>query len=104
MKGNKLHYPWWGYIRAIIQDYPAQKDMELSGATRNSQEAVQAAVNATERMKDGEKRLEVIRLTLWEGTHTLEGAANTIPCDRSTAARWKRRFFEDVARNRGLLD
>lgn len=103
---SKRHYPWWGYIKAIIQEYPGQVGVELSGVAERNRRAVEAAIQATERMEGGRNRLKVIHLLYWckPQTLTLEGAALTIPCDRATAARWQRRFFEEVARNRDLLD
>lgn len=101
---EKKHYSWWGYIREIVQKYPERKGLELYGADKHAQEAVQAAIDATERMVDGEARLKVIRLVLWDGTYQLQGAALQIPCGKSTAARWQKTFFEMVARNRGIID
>lgn len=101
---NKSHYTWWGYIKAIIRVYNRRIWIDLTGVARREQEAVQAAIEATERKKDGENRMKAIRLMHLDGTHTLEGAAKAIPCDRATAARWQRTFFEEVARNRDLLD
>lgn len=101
---NKQHYPWCGYIRAIVRAYPGRMGADLSGVAKREYEAVRAAVEATERMEDGEARLKVIRLVHWNRTHTLEGAALTVPCSERTAGRWQRRFFEEVARNRDLLD
>ena len=101
---NKLHYPWWGYVKSIVRDYAAQCMEDLTGVTVTNYEAVLEAVTATERMTDGQNRLKLIQMIHWDRTHTLEGAAITIPCSRMTAARWQRAFFEEVARNRGLLD
>lgn len=101
---KKLHYAWWGYIKNIIRVYPVRREVELQGVAQHEQEAVQAAIDATEQMTDGSLRLKVVRLVLWDRTHTLEGAARIIPCSRSWAAKWQRDFFEAVARNRNLLD
>lgn len=101
---NKQHYPWWGYVKSIVRDYATQCTEDLTGVAVANYEAVIEAVNATERMTDGQNRLKLIKMLHWDRTHTLEGAARVIPCGRSTAARWQREFFEMVARNRGLLD
>lgn len=100
----KLHYPWWSYIKAIIRAYPDRKGKELSGVTKREYEAVQAAIDATERMNGGQAHLSLIKRVHFERTHTLEGAASTIPCSERAAAYWQRKFFEMVARNRDLLD
>lgn len=104
----KRHYPWWGYVRYIVRRYPAldeiHPDQEMSRADFKDWSAVKSAIDYTERTENSLTRLKVIRMVHWDRTHTLEGAALEIPCDRATAARWQRRFFEEVARNRGLLD
>lgn len=100
----KKHYAWWKYIKYIIQKYPERRDEDLTGVAKLEQKAVQDAIGATERVKDGKARLNLIRMVLWDGTHTIEGAALEIPCSRSLAAKWQRAFFEEVARSRALLD
>lgn len=101
-------YPWWGYVRYIVCQYPEwnkiRQSRELTRTESKGWSSVKKAIDSTERMGNGLARLNVIRMVYWDGTHTLNGAALEIPCDRSTAARWQRKFFEDVARNRGLLD
>ena len=101
---SKQHYSWWSYIKEIVRDYPEAFALPTSGVAAREVDAVSDAVYATERMDGGEARLKMIRMVHWDRTHTLAGAALEIPCDRATAARWQRKFFEEVARNRGLLD
>ena len=101
---SKTHYPWWGYIKAIIRAYPGWVGIDLSGVAKREFEAVQAAVEATERMEGGLDRLKVIRLVHWDRTHQLPGAALVVPCSERTAVYWQRNFFEMVARYRDLLD
>lgn len=101
---NKQHYKWWGYIKAIIREYPEKHSDELSGTELREHEAVKKAVDKMLMMDGGANRLKVISMVHWERTRTLEGAALAIPCDRATAARWQRGFFEEVARNRDLFD
>lgn len=101
---KKKYYAWWNYIKEIVQLYPERVCEQLYGVSYWEREAVLAAVTQTERMEGGGARLKIIKMVHWDKTHTLEGAAMSIPCDRATAARWQRRFFEEVARNRGLLD
>lgn len=106
MKKQKNHYDWWSLVRSRVRKYPYPEiclsnlsDVDLAWGG-----AIGRAVSDTLLMPDGKNRMKVIRMVHWERTHTLDGAAKEIPCDRSTAARWQRKFFEDVARNRGLLD
>ncbi len=100
---KKLFYPWWRYIKDITQKYPCNID-NLSGAALRDYEALCAAIETTKQMADGQSRLKVIKLLYWDKTHTLDGAALAVNCSRRTAASWQRQFFEEVARNRGLLD
>lgn len=102
-QGGK-RYTWWKYIKAVVQAYPSRRGVRLSGVAWREREAVRVAIEATQRMVDGQGRLKIIRLLHWDRTHTLEGAALAIPCSRRTAARWQRQFFEEVARGRDLID
>ncbi len=105
---RKRHYPWWGYVKYIVRKYPEWDKIplheEMSRVESKGWSAVRGAINHTERMDDGPLRLKVIQAMHWDRTLTLEGAALSIPCSRATAARWQREFFEEVARNLGLLD
>lgn len=101
---SKRHYSWWGYIKEIVREYPYAQMAQTSGVAEKEVHAVKDAISETERMGGGQARLKVIRMVHWDRTHTLEGAALLIPCSRRTAAYWQREFFEEVARNRGLLD
>lgn len=67
-------------------------------------EAVRAAIETTAHMESGVARMNVIRLGHLDRAHTMEGAALRIPCEKITAYRWQKAFFEEVARNRGFLD
>lgn len=101
---SKRHYSWWSYIKEIIREYPEARTVSTSGVAAREIDAVSDAVYATEHMDGGEARLKVIRMVHWDRTRTLAGAALEIPCSERTAAYWQREFFEEVARNRGLLD
>lgn len=100
-------YPWWGYVRYMVRSYPEWLETPLGNVfstQRKGFDAVQEAIDKTERMENGVARLKIIQMVHWNRTRTLEGAALSIPCGRATAARWQREFFEEVARNRGLMD
>lgn len=77
---------------------------ELPTTRQREYEAVRLAVAATERMKSSRDRLKIIDLVFWKRTHTLEGAALTIPCSYRTAQRYHETFIETVAKEFGLLD
>lgn len=100
-------YPWWGYVKYIIRQYPVWGEAvgeEMSNSERAGWASVDGAVEITEHMENSLARLKVIRMVHWDRTHTLDGAAMETHCGRATAARWQRDFFEEVAKNRGLLD
>lgn len=101
---SKKHYKWWGYIKAVIREYPGSRSGELSGVALREYEAVKRAVDDTLKMDGGVNRLKVISMVHWERTRTLGGAALAVPCSDRTAAYWQREFFELVARNCNLLD
>lgn len=102
--GKKQHYDWWGYIKAIIRKYPENRSSELSGVALREHEAVKKAIDETMMMDGGANRLKIISMVHWERTRTLDGAALAIPCGRRTAAYWQREFFEETAKNMGILD
>lgn len=102
------HYLWWPYVRYLVRQYPnwektAQENLNLSERDAEGFNAVKNAIKLTERMNNGSSRLKVIQALHWDRALTLEGAALSIPCDKSTAARWQKSFFEEVARKAGYL-
>lgn len=101
---SKPRYDWWSYIKAVIRRYPALKGKALSGIAMKENEAVRAAVEQTEALPNGAERLAVIDMVFWKQTHTLAGAALTIPCGERTARRWHTEFIKTVAKNYGLLE
>ena len=81
---------------ATIRELPTTKQREY--------EAVRRAIEATEHMTASRDRLRVIDLVFWKQSHTLEGAALTIPCSSRTARRYHSDFIKLVAAMYGLLD
>lgn len=101
---KKHQYSWWPYIREIVRAYPERRGKELRGKSAREQEAVEAAIGVTYSMENGQNHMKIIRLVHWDRKLTIEGAALSTPCDKRTAQRWQKAFFEEVARNRDLLD
>lgn len=95
---SKPRYSWWGYVKDMIRKYPDRKGKKLTGISLREFQAVQAAIEETERREDGQARLTVVDLTLWQG-HGIPGAALKIPCSERTAQRWHADFIREVARN-----
>ena len=77
---------------------------ELPSTHQREYEAVRRAVETTEQYRNGRERLKVIRLVLWDRSHTLEGAALMVPCHYKTAQCWHNEFIRLVALCFGLLD
>lgn len=81
---------------------------ELTQTEQRSLDAVEAAIRATMRRKDGREKLELIRLVYWpkdyRQTLTLREAGDKLYISEITAKRWHRDFILTVARFRGLLD
>lgn len=81
---------------------------ELTQTEQKSLDAVEAAIRATLRRKDGEERLRLIGLVYWPKRYdqalTLKEACFKVNISERTAWRWHRDFILTVARYRGLLD
>ena len=101
---SRPHYGWWGYVKDIIRRYPSMRGKQLTGVALREYEAVQAAIEQAERMRNGAGRLRVVDLVFWKRTYTLPGAALQVPCSERTAQQWHADFIKAVARNFGLLD
>ena len=78
-------------MREIIRRYPKCTDFE--------RRAVEQAIEATERMPDGQSRLFVVNAVLQKKTHTLPGAALMVPVSYATAKRWQQSFIRATARH-----
>jgi hypothetical protein len=76
----------------------------FSPSVQREYDAVRQAIEATERYCNGQARLEIIRLVLWKQTHTIAGAALTIPVSERTAKDYHGQFIRMVAKNYGLMD
>ena len=113
---SKPRYDWWGYAKAVIRRYPALRAelqerqcpamaiRELPAQRQREYEAVRKAIESTERMPGGRDRIKIIDLVFWRRSHTLEGAALTIPCSYRTARRYHEEFIRIVGGNMGFLD
>ena len=77
---------------------------ELPSTSQREYEAVKRAKETTERYNNGRDRLKIIKLVLWDSTHTIEGAAIQVPCSEATAKRYHGEFIRMVASYYGLMD
>ena len=89
---SQPRYGWWGYAKHMARRWPDRLN-------ENEYAAVAAAMAETERRKNGADRLKIVCMVLLEGSHTLEGAALTIPCSRRTAQRYHADFLHSVGRH-----
>ena len=89
---SQPRYGWWSYAKHMARRWP-------DGLNENEYAAVAAAIAETERRKGGADRLKIARMVLLEGSHTLEGAALTIPCSTRTAQRYHADFLRCVGKH-----
>lgn len=111
---SKPRYRWWSYARAMVREYPelAKKYNQpvtascpgMPSTEQREYEAVRRAIEKTKQYKNGRDRLSVIGLVLWKKSHTIAGAALTVPCHEDTAKQWHGEFIRLVAKNMGLMD
>lgn len=92
-------YGWWGYVKAMIRKYPERRGQTLTGTALREYEAVQAAIEQTERMRNGANRLKVIELVYWKKTHALKNAGLYVRYSECTVQNWHADFIKTVARN-----
>lgn len=74
----------------------------LTDKEQRRYDAVTAAIAETKRMRDGQKRLEMIEKVYWNRSHTLYGAAMCLPISERTAWRWNSRFIRLVEQKLNL--
>ena len=75
-----------------------------SGLTRQQErelDAVEKAIKTTRRGADGKVRMKVVELVYFRGTHTIEGAAQTVHVSYTTAWRWTDNFVRLVGKYLG---
>jgi hypothetical protein len=103
---SKLSYTWWPYIRNMIRRYPKRRKCDgLNRVDLLETDAVATAINKTLQKEDGEHRVRLIEVAYWRRARvTLQRAAMEIPVSYSTAKRWNKEFFLDVAEAMGLYD
>lgn len=94
------------YMREMLREYPKAKKKPPEDRTdRESQliAVVDRTLSEIERMRDGRHRVELIRLTYFERSHTLYGAALTIPISERQAKKWNNTLMMVMAEKMKLL-
>lgn len=94
------------YMREVLKEYPKAKKKppeERTDKENRLVDIVERTLSEIERMRDGRQRMEIIRLAYFERSHTLYGAAMTIPVSRRQAEKWNAQFMEVLSEKLGLL-
>lgn len=94
------------YMREILREYPKAKNKPPEDRTdRESQliAVVDRTLSEIERMRDGRHRVELIRLTYFERSHTLYGAAMAIPISERQAKKWNNTLMMVMTEKMKLL-
>ncbi len=94
------------YMREILREYPKAKKKppeERTDKENRLVDIVDCTLAEIERMKDGRHRVELIRLTYFDRSHTLYGAALTIPICESQAKKWNKTLMTVMAEKMQLL-
>lgn len=76
---------------------------ELPEINRREKAAVEKAIDETVKLETGEERMKMVRMVLWDHTHTIAGAARELNRCERTLAQWHGEFIRLVADCFGLL-
>lgn len=77
---------------------------DFTGQKKREYDAVSKALNITGAYADGEDILKFIDMVFFKQTHTLQGAALSIPVCQRTGEEWHRQFIRLVASFMGFMD
>ena len=98
---SKPRKRWWGYVRRVLYEYPRMRPTD--DTERREKAAVEAAVEETEALPDGESRLRLVGAVFFAQTHTLQGAAMREHVSYRTARRKQNDFIRLTGKYMGLL-
>lgn len=99
-----VRYPWWGYVKGILKQYGWALANLPHILTDTQMDAICRAIDAAMELPNGAQIMRVASLVLIKKTHTIAGAAMTIPVCEDTAKLWHRNFIRAVARELGLSE
>lgn len=94
------------YMREILREYPRAKKKPPGDRTDKENrlvDIVDRTLAEIERMRDGRHRVQLIRLTYFDRSHTLYGAAMTIPVSERQAKKWNNVLMMVMAEKMQLL-
>lgn len=98
---SKPRKRWWGYVRRVLYDYPRLQP--ANDTEQREKAAVEAALEETGQLTDGETRLRLVGAVFFTQTYTLQGAALREHMSYRTARRQQREFIRCVGKYMGLL-
>lgn len=99
-----VRYPWWSYVKGLLMQYGWALAGKPHILTDDQMDAICRAIDAAMELPNGEQIMRVASLVLIKKTHTIAGAAMTIPVCEDTAKLWHRNFIRAVARELGLSE
>lgn len=94
------------YMREILREYPRAKKKPPGDRTDKENrlvDIVDRTLAEIERMRDGRHRVQLIRLTYFDRSRTLYGAAMTIPVSERQAKKWNNVLMMVMAEKMQLL-
>lgn len=94
------------YMREILREYPRAKKKPPGDRTDKENrlvDIVDRTLAEIERMRDGRHRVQLIRMTYFDRSHTLYGAAMTIPVSERQAKKWNNALMMVMAEKMQLL-
>ena len=94
------------YMREILREYPRAKKKPPGDRTDKENrlgDIGDRTLAEIERMRDGRHRVQLIRMTYFDRSHTLYGAAMTIPVSKRQAEKWSSQFMNLLSYKLGLL-
>ena len=97
---SKPRKRWWGYVRRVLYDYPRMRP--ATETEQREKAAVEAALEETEKLPDGETRLRLVGAVFFAQTHTLQGAAMREHMSYNSAQRRLSQFITLAGEKLGL--
>lgn len=91
-------------MKNVLMYYGRKKTCGFSPHEQRLDAAIEKAIAEASGKKDGEERLRLYDIYFFKQTHTVQGAAQCIPCSEATATRWINDLVDSVGRNIGYID
>lgn len=91
--------------------YPAVLDMITNKEMISTEDSIQAniyrraidqAIEETQALKDGDERMQAIKMIYFDQTHTVDGVADKLHRCKDTIKKWLQKFVLAVGKNAGF--